>query len=156
MSDSNPPDAIRSYVYCYELETSGEGWYRFAKIIFKNSTTAEGSEYQYVETLVRQTFNNAVGCFHKISLYLIYKDKAKMVATGQGTNVLSAVRAVRKDNIIYLDVYSTAIKNTTEFLINIPIKSSIASARCIEPYWVSKDSEDEIVVCSKVLTTNIS
>ena len=154
ISALNPSGAIKSYKYCRALE-GGEGWYRFAEIICRESIIAIGAEYQYIEALIRQSFNNSLGCFHKVSLYLVYDDKAKMVAAGQGTHVLSKVRAVRKDNIIFLDVYSSAIRNTTELLVNIPIKTSIISAKCVDPYLVPETSDGEIIVCSIDLKDNI-
>ena len=154
ISALNPSGAIKSYKYCRALE-SGEGWYRFAEIICSEPVIAIGAEYQYIEALIRQSFSNSLGCFHKVSLYLVYDDKAKMVAAGQGTHVLSKVRAVRKDNIIFLDVYSRAIRNTTELLVNIPIKSSIISAKCVGPYLVPETSDGEIIVCSIDLKDNI-
>ena len=150
----NPSGAIKSYKYCGALD-GVEGWYRFAEIICKEPVIAMGSENQYIEALIRQSFNNYLGCFHKVSLYLVYNDKAKMVAAGEGTCVLSKVRAVRKDNIIFLDVYSSAIRNTTELLVNIPIKTSIISAKCVDPYLVPETSDGEIIVCSIDLKDNI-
>ena len=144
----NPSNAIRLYKRVGYLATSGGGWYRFAEIICLSDVIAKGSECQYIETTVRQTFNNALGCFHKVSLYLIYADRAKMTVVGQGTNVLNKVRAVRKNNIIYLDVYSSTIKNETEFLINIPFKGSITSAKCVEPHLVPETADGEVIVCS--------
>lgn len=151
----NPSNAIRSYKRVGYLATSGGGWYRFAEIIFTYDTTAKGSECQCIEATIRQTFNNSLGCFHKVSLYLIYDDRAKMTVVGQGTNVLTKVRAVRKDNIIYLDVYSSTIKNETEFLINIPLKGGIMSARCIDINLVPETSDGELIVCSVNFATNI-
>lgn len=84
----NPSNAIRSYKKVGYLATSGAGWYRFAEIICLSDVIAKGSECQYIEAVVRQTFNNSLGCFYKVSLYLIYDDRAKMTVVGQGTNVL--------------------------------------------------------------------
>lgn len=151
----NPSNAIRSYKRIGYMATSGAGWYRFAEIICLYDVIAKGSECQYIETVVRQTFNNSLGCFHKVSLYLIYDDRTKMTVVGQGTNVLAKVRAVRKDNIIYLDVYSSAIKNETEFLINVPFKGSITSVKCVEPHLVPETADGEIIVCSVNLANNI-
>ena len=151
----NPSNAIRLYKRVGYLATSGGGWYRFAEIICLSDVIAKGSECQYIETTVRQTFNNALGCFHKVSLYLIYADRAKMTVVGQGTNVLNKVRAVRKNNIIYLDVYSSTIKNETEFLINIPFKGSITSAKCVEPHLVPETADGEVIVCSVDLADNV-
>lgn len=151
----NPSNAIRLYKRVGYLATSGGGWYRFAEIICLYDVIAKGSECQYIETTVRQTFNNALGCFHKVSLYLIYADRAKMTVVGQGTNVLNKVRAVRKNNIIYLDVYSSTIKNETEFLINIPFKGSITSAKCVEPHLVPETADGEVIVCSVDLANNV-
>ena len=100
ISALNPSGAIKSYKYCRALE-GGEGWYRFAEIICRESIIAIGAEYQYIEALIRQSFNNSLGCFHKVSLYLVYDDKAKMVAAGQGTHVLSTpVRFVIQQNFL--------------------------------------------------------
>lgn len=151
----NPSNAIRSYKRVGYIATSGAGWYRFAEIICLSDVVARGSEYQYIEAVVRQTFNNSFGCFHKVSLYLIYEDRTKMTVVGQGINVLDKVRAVRKNNIIYLDVYSSAIKNETEFLINIPFKGSIMSARCIDTNLVPETSDGESIVCSVNLPSSV-
>lgn len=151
----NPSNAIRSYKKVGYLAISGAGWYRFAEIICSSDTIARGSECQYIEVLIRQSFNNSYGCFHKVSLYLIYADRSKMTVVGQGTNALAKVRAVRKDNIIYLDVYNNTIKNETEFLINIPFKDNIMSARCIDTNLVPETSDGEVVVCSVDLASNI-
>lgn len=151
----NPSNAIRSYKRVGYLATSGGGWYRFAEIIFTYDTVAKGSDCQCIEATIRQTYNNGLGCFHKVSLYLIYADRAKMTVVGQGTNVLTKVRAVRKDNIIYLDVYSSTIENETEFLINIPLKGDIMSARCIDTNLVPETSDGELIVCSVNFATNI-
>lgn len=151
----DPSSAIRSHKKIDYLATSGAGWYRFAEIICGHEIIAKGSEYQYVEVLIRQTFNNSFGCFYKVSLYLIYDDRAKMIVVGQGINVLSKVRAVRKNNIIYLDVYNNTILNETEFYISIPIKGSIISARCIETNLVPEISDGEKIVCSTNLATNV-
>lgn len=78
-----------------------------------------------------------------------------MTVVGQGTNALKKVRAVRKDNIIYLDVCNSTIKNETEFLINIPFKDNITSAKCVEPHLVPETADGEIIVCSVNFATNI-
>lgn len=62
---------------------------------------------------------------------------------------------MRKDNIIYLDVYNNTIKNETEFLINIPFKGDIMSARCIDTNLVPETSDGELIVCSVNLANNV-
>ena len=88
---------------------------------------------------------------------MLYDDSAKIVTTGVNIVVLTKVRAVRKDNIVYLDVYnSNTILNETEFFINIPFKASITSARCIDTNLVQETSDSEKVVCSVNLTNSLS
>lgn len=150
----NPSEAIRLYVD-KATGIEGAGWYRFAKITCVVDTIAKGSTYMLIETLIRQSFSNALGCFHKIDFYLIYSDSARISVTGHNSSVLKKVRIVRNDNTIFLDVYSNAIINTTEILSFIPFKEGIQSAECIKVCLVPETSDGEVVVCSVSLADNI-
>lgn len=150
----NPSEAIRLYVD-KAIGQEGAGWYRFAKIICVVDTIAKGSTYTLIETLIRQSFSNGLGCFHKIDFYLIYSDSAKISVTGHNSGVLKKVRIVRNDNTIFLDVYSNAVINSTEILSFIPFKEGIQSAECIKVCLVPETSDGEVIVCSVDLANNI-
>lgn len=153
-SDLNPSGAIRLYVN-KSIGNEGAGWYRFAKITCETDTTAKGSTYILVETLIRQTFSNALGCFHKIDFYLIYSDSARISVTGHNSGTLEKVRIVRSGNKIFLDVYSNATINATEILSFIPFNEGIQSAERVEAYLVPEISDGEVIVCSVDLANNI-
>lgn len=150
----NPSSSIKAYIKCYP-SASGMGWYRFSKIIFENSSLASGALCHCIEILIMQMYNFAPGCFHKINIYMKITDSAKITAIGQNAAVLKKVRAVRKDNIIFLDIYSSQINNDTYVLLNIPFGARITSAKCIEPYLVPETSDGEVIVCSVDLADNI-
>lgn len=150
----NPSSSIKAYIKCYP-GASGMGWYRFSEIIFENSSLASGAICHCIEILIMQMYNFAPGCFHKINIYMKITDSAKITAIGQNAAVLKKVRAVRKDNIIFLDIYSSQINNDTYVLLNIPFGARITSAKCIEPYLVPETSDGEVIVCSVDLADNI-
>lgn len=150
----NPSSSIKTYNE-YMLGESGMGWYRFAEITFENSTLANGALCHCIEVLIMQMFNFAPGCFHKINLYMGISDSAKMTTIGRNAAVLKKVRAVRKDVIIFLDIYSSQITNDTHVLLNIPFGKGIISAQCIKPYLVPETADGEAIVCSVDLADNI-
>ena len=150
----NPSGAIRLYVD-EAIGKEGAGWYRFAKITCEVDTIAKGSTYILIETLIRQSFSNALGCFHKIDFYLIYSDSARISVTGYNTTVLKRVRIVRSGNTIFLDVYCNGIINSTEILSFIPFNSVIQSAERIENRLVPETADGEVIVCSVDLADNI-
>lgn len=150
----NPSSSIKAYIKCYP-GGSGMGWYRFSEIIFENSSLASGALCHCIEILIMQMYNFAPGCFHKINIYMKIPDSAKITAIGQNANTLKKVRAVRKDNIIFLDIYSSQINNDTYVLLNIPFGLRITSAKCIETYLVPETSDGEVIVCSVDLADNI-
>ena len=154
ISALNPSGAIRLYSD-KSIGNEGAGWYRFAKITCKVDTIAKGSTYILIETLIRQTFSNALGCFHKIDFYLIYNDSARISVIGYNTTVLKRVRIVRSGNTIFLDVYSGAFINSTEILSFIPFNEGIQSAEHVEAYLVPEISDGEVIVCSIDLANNI-
>lgn len=150
----NPSGAIRLYSD-KAIGAEGAGWYRFAKITCESDTVAKGSTYILIETLIRQTFSNAIGCFHKIDFYLIYSDSARISVTGYNTNVLKRVRIVRSGNTIFLDVYSDAFINATEILSFIPFNAGIQSSEHVEIHLVPETADGEVIVCSVDLADNI-
>lgn len=150
----NPSDSIKAYIKCYP-GGNGEGWYRFSEIIFNNTNVANGALCYYIEILIMQMYNFAPSCFHKISIYMKVQDSAKITSIGQNAAVLKKVRAVRKDNIIFLDIYSSQISNDTYVLLNIPFGARITSAQCIKPYLVPETADGEVIVCSVDLADNI-
>ena len=150
----NPSGAIRLYAN-KAIGNEGAGWYRFAKITCDTGTTAKGSTYILIETLIRQTFSNGLGCFHKIDFYLIYSDSARISVTGHNSGTLKKVRIVRNDNKIFLDVYSNAVINETEILSFIPLSKGIQSTEHVEAYLVPEISDGEVIVCSVDLADNI-
>lgn len=150
----NPSGAIRLYSD-KAIGAEGAGWYRFAKITCESDTVAKGSTYILIETLIRQTFSNAIGCFHKIDFYLIYSDSARISVTGYNTNVLKRVRIVRSGNTIFLDVYSDAFINATEILSFIPFNAEIQSSEHVEIHLVPETADGEVIVCSVDLADNI-
>lgn len=150
----NPSGAIRLYSG-KAIGAEGAGWYRFAKITCESDTVAKGSTYILIETLIRQTFSNAIGCFHKIDFYLIYSDSARISVTGYNTNVLKRVRIVRSGNTIFLDVYSDAFINATEILSFIPFNAGIQSSEHVEIHLVPETADGEVIVCSVDLADNI-
>lgn len=154
ISTLNPSGAIRLYLD-KTIGIEGAGWYRFAKIVCDVDTIAKGSTYICIETLIRQLFSNALGCFHKIDFYLIYSDSARISVTGYNTNVLKRVRIVRSGNTIFLDVYSGAFINSTEILSFIPFNEGIQSAEHVEAYLVPEISDGEVIVRSVDLADNI-
>ena len=154
ISTLNPSGAIRLYSD-KAIAIEGAGWYRFAKIVCGADTIAKGSTYICIETLIRQSFSNALGCFHKIDFYLIYSDSARISVTGYNTNVLKRVRIVRSGNTIFLDVYSGAFINSTEILSFIPFNEGIQSAEHVEAYLVPEISDGEVIVRSVDLADNI-
>lgn len=153
MKALNPSNAIRQCVAC-KLGKGSTGWYRFAEIAYIESTS-KGSPCTYAEIMMQQMYNESQGCFHKVNLYMQYSDKAKMTTVGQNNFILQKVRLVRKDNIIYLDVYSQGRSNETRILLYIPIEIYITSAKCVDPYLVPENSDGEVVVCSVDLANNI-
>lgn len=150
----NPSSSIKAYIKCYP-GVSGMGWYRFSEIIFENSSLASGALCHCIEVLIMQMYNFAPGCFYKINIYMKIPDSAKITTIGQNAAVLKKVRAVRKDNIIFLDIYSSQINNDTYVLLNIPFGARITSAQCIKPYLVPETAEGEVIVCSVDLADNI-
>lgn len=154
ISTLNPSGAIRLYSD-KTIGIEGAGWYRFAKIVCGADTIAKGSTYICIETLIRQSFSNALGCFHKIDFYLIYSDSARISVTGYNTNVLKRVRIVRSGNTIFLDVYSGAFINSTEILSFIPFNEGIQSTEHVEAYLVPEISDGEVIVRSVDLADNI-
>lgn len=154
ISTLNPSGAIRLYSD-KTIGIEGAGWYRFAKIVCGADTIVKGSTYICIETLIRQSFSNALGCFHKIDFYLIYSDSARISVTGYNTNVLKRVRIVRSGNTIFLDVYSGAFINSTEILSFIPFNEGIQSAEHVEAYLVPEISDGEVIVRSVDLADNI-
>ena len=154
ISTLNPSGAIRLYSD-KTIGIEGAGWYRFAKIVCDADTIVKGSTYICIETLIRQSFSNALGCFHKIDFYLIYSDSARISVTGYNTNVLKRVRIVRSGNTIFLDVYSGAFINATEILSFIPFNEGIQSAEHVEAYLVPEISDGEVIVRSVDLADNI-
>ena len=154
ISALNPSSSIKAYI-ASTLGKSGIGWYRFAEITFENSSIARGVLCQYMEILIMQKYNSSTGCFHRINIYRKYPDKAKMTTIGHNANVLKKVRAVRKDNIILLDIYSSQLFNDSYMLLNIPFGENIISAQCIKPYLVPEASDGEVIVCSIDLADNI-
>lgn len=150
----NPSDSIKAYIKCYP-GGNGEGWYRFSEIIFNNTNVANGALCYYIEILIMQMYNFAPGCFHKISIYMKVQDSAKITSIGQNATVVKKVRAVRKDNVIFLDMYTGAITNDSYVLLNIPFGARINSAKCIEPYLVPETADGEVVVCSVDLADNV-
>ena len=154
ISTLNPSGAIRLYSD-KTIGIEGAGWYRFAKIVCGADTIAKGSTYICIETLIRQSFSNALGCFHKIDFYLIYIDSARISVTGYNTNVLKRVRIVRSGNTIFLDVYSGAFINSTEILSFIPFNEGIQSTEHVEAYLVPEISDGEVIVRSVDLADNI-
>lgn len=125
------------------------------KSSLKSSSLASGALCHCIEVLIMQMYNFAPGCFHKINIYMKIPDSAKITAIGQNAAVLKKVRAVRKDNIIFLDIYSSQISNDTYVLLNIPFGARITSAQCIKPYLVPETAEGEVIVCSVDLADNI-
>lgn len=150
----NPSGAIRLYED-KNIGNEGAGWYRFAKIVCDLDTIAKGSTHICIETLIRQSFSNEIGCFHKIDFYLIYSDSARISVTGYNTAVLNRVRIVRSGNTIFLDVYCNGIINSTEILSFIPFYSGIKSAERIENRLVPETADGEVIVCSVDLADNI-
>lgn len=150
----NPSDSIKAYIKCYP-GGNGEGWYRFSEIIFNDTNVAHGALCYYIEILIMQMYNFAPGCFHKISIYMKFQDSAKITSIGQNATVVKKVRAVRKDNVIFLDMYSSQISNDTYVLLNIPFGARITSAQCIKPYLVPETADGEVIVCSVDLADNI-
>lgn len=150
----NPSSSIKAYIRC-DPGANGMGWCRFSEIIFENSILASGALCHCIEVLIMQMYNFAPGCFHKINIYMKIPDSAKITAIGQNAAVLKKVRAVRKDNIIFLDIYSSQISNDTYVLLNIPFGARITSAQCIKPYLVPETADGEVIVCSVDLANNI-
>ena len=150
----NPSGAIRLYLN-RNIGMEGAGWYRFANITCYEDVIAQGSNYTYIETLIRQTFSNLPGCFNKIDFYLIYNDSARISVTGHNTTVLKRVRIVRSGNTIFLDVYCNGTINSTEILSIIPFNIGIQSAESIENRLVPETADGEVIVCSAELADNI-
>ena len=80
---------------------------------------------------------------------------SEIIFNNTNVAVLKKVRAVRKDNIIFLDIYSSQISNDTYVLLNIPFGARITSAQCIKPYLVPETADGEVIVCSVDLADNI-
>lgn len=150
----NPSSSIKAYIRC-DPGANGMGWCRFSEIIFENSSLASGALCHCIEVLIMQMYNFAPGCFHKINIYMKIPDSAKITAIGQNATVVKKVRAVRKDNVIFLDMYSSQISNDTYVLLNIPFGTRITSAQCIKPYLVPETADGEVIVCSVDLADNI-
>ena len=150
----NPSSSIKAYI-ASTLGKSGIGWYRFAEITFESSIFSRGVLCHCIEILIMQMYNSSHGCFHRINIYMKYPDKAKMTAIGQNANVLKKVRAVIKDNIILLDIYSSQLSNESYMLLNIPFGRGMMSAQCVVPHLVPETTDGEVIVCSIDLADNI-
>ena len=134
----------------------GAGWYRIAEIIFSEATSAKGSTSGFIEILINQIWNDQVGCFHKVKIFLVHPDKAKISSLGIGILNLTKVRVVRKSNILYFDIFSLGYDNGTHILLNIPLPSHITSAKAYNDVKIVPETADgEVIVCSVDLADNI-
>lgn len=140
----------------FSIGRLGEGWYRFAEIIFNSEIGAKGAGSSFIEILINQIWNSQVGCFHKVKIVLVHSDKAKISSSGIGTLNLVKVRVVRKSNILYFDVFSRGYDNGTYTLLNIPMTQIIISAKAYSNCKIVPETSDgEVIVCSVDLADNI-
>lgn len=150
----NPSADIKSYTD-FSIGRLGKGWYRFAEIIFDSETGAQGASSDFLEILINQSWNLQVGCFHRIKIFLKYRDQAKISSSGIGTLNLTKVRVIRKSNILYLDTLSLGYDNGTHTLLNIPLPFLIVSAKAYDDVKIVPETTDgEVVVCSVDLANN--
>lgn len=150
----NPSAGIKSYTD-FSIGRLGKGWYRFAEIIFDSEAGAKGASSDFLEILINQSWNSQVGCFHRIKIFLEYRDQAKISSSGIGTLNLTKVRVIRKSNILYLDTLSLGYDNGTHTLLNIPLPFAIVSAKAYDDVKIVPETTDgEVVVCSVDLANN--
>lgn len=155
ISALNPSADIKLFTK-FPIGRLGAGWYRIAEIIFLEEASAQGATSGFVEILINQEWNSQVGCFHKIKIILIHKDKAKISSSGIGTLNLTKVRVVRKSNILYFDIFSRGYDNGTRTLLNIPLPTHITSAKAYNDVKIVPETADgEVIVCSVDLANNI-
>lgn len=155
ISALNPSADIKLFTK-FSIGRLGAGWYRIAEIIFSEESSAQGATSGFVEILINQGWNSQVGCFHKIKIILIHKDKAKISSSGIGTLNLTKVRVVRKSNILYFDIFSRGYDNGTRTLLNIPLPTHITSAKAYNDVKIVPETADgEVIVCSVDLANNI-
>lgn len=155
ISALNPSADIKLFTK-FSIGRLGAGWYRIAEIIFLEESSAQGATSGFVEILINQEWNSQVGCFHKIKIILIHKDKTKISSSGIGTLNLTKVRVVRKSNILYFDIFSLGYDNGTRTLLNIPLPTHIASAKAYNDVKIVPETADgEVIVCSVDLANNI-
>lgn len=155
ISALNPSADIKLFTK-FSIGRLGAGWYRIAEIIFLEEVSAQGATSGFVEILINQEWNSQVGCFHKIKIILMHKDKAKISSSGIGTLNLTKVRVVRKSNILYFDIFSLGYDNGTRTLLNIPLPTHITSAKAYNDVKIVPETADgEVIVCSVDLANNI-
>lgn len=151
----NPSAKIKLYTK-FSIGKLGAGWYRIAEAVFMDDTTSKGAASTFIEIMLRQTWNNQVGCFHKVKIVLVHSDKAKISSSGIGTLNLTKVRVVRKSSILYFDIFSRGYNNETQTLLNIPFTAYITSAKAYSDVKIVPETTDgEVVVCSVDLANNI-
>lgn len=152
----NPANEIKLYAR-YDMGLLGEGWYRIAEVVYSSDGTAMGAAYTFIEISLLQYFNYSLGCFHKVKTILKYLDSAQITSLGLVILVLTKVRIVRKSNIIYIDVYSKNIDNSTCILLDIPIPFEVISAKVYDSARVVPETADgEKVVRSVDLKDNFA
>lgn len=152
----NPSNEIKLYAR-YDIALLGEGWYRIAEVAYSSEGAAMGAASTLIEISLEQYFNNGLGCFHNVKTILKYLDSAQITSLGLVASSLTKVRIVRKSNIIYIDVYSRNIDNTTCILLDIPIPFEVISAKVYDSAKVVPETADgEKVVCSVDLKDNFA
>ena len=151
----NPSAGIKLYTD-FSIGRLGNGWYRFAEIIFNSESGAEGACSSFIEILINQIWQSQVGCFHKVKIVLVHSDKAKISSSGIGTLNLTKVRVVRKSNILYFDIFSLGYYNGTRTLLNIPLPTHITSAKAYSNAKIVPETADgEVIVRTVDLANNI-
>ena len=155
ISALNPASGIKLYSN-FHIGKLGAGWYRAAEVVCANGDMASGAGSTFIEIMLNQVWNHQPGCFHKVKIILVHRDKSKVSSSGIGTLVLTKVRVVRKSTTLYIDIFGLECDNETSTLINIPFPAYITSAKAYSDAKIVPETADgEVIVCSINLANNI-
>lgn len=154
ISALNPTSGIKLYSN-FHIGKLGVGWYRVAEVVCANGDMASGAGSTFIEIMLNQVWNHQPGCFHKVKIILVHRDKSKISSSGIGTLVLTKVRVVRKSTTLYIDIFGLECDNETSTLINIPFPAYIASTKVYSDVKIVPETADgEVIIGSINLANN--
>lgn len=154
ISALNPTSGIKLYSN-FHIGKLGVGWYRVAEVVCANVAMASGAGSTFIEIMLNQVWNHQPGCFHKVKIILVHRDKLKISSSGIGTLVLTKVRVVRKSTTLYIDIFGLECDNETSTLINIPFPAYIVSTKVYSDVKIVPETADgEVIIGSINLANN--